>query len=146
MTRLMRSGLLTITVALASANSVVAATTQAPAAKTAPAPPAQPTPGAAPPYEADLLRLSEILGAVHYLRQLCKADEGDVWRDQMEKLLDTETSDETRRSRMVDRFNRGYDSYKSVYLSCTSAATESTRRYLDEGARIAAEITARYGK
>jgi len=116
-----------------------------PAAVVAP-PPAPSAVPAAPPYEADLLRLSEILGAVHYLRQLCKADEGDVWRQQMEKLLETESPDEARRARMVDRFNRGYDSYKSVYLSCTPAATESTQRYLEEGAKIAAEITARYGK
>jgi len=99
-----------------------------------------------PPYENDLLRLSEILGAVHYLRQLCQSDEGNVWREQMEKLLETEAPDEARRARMVDRFNRGYDSYKSVYLSCTPAATEASQRYLEEGAKIAAEITARYGK
>jgi uncharacterized protein (TIGR02301 family) len=99
-----------------------------------------------PPYEDQLLRLSEILGAVHYLRHLCKNDEGDVWRVQMEKLIETEAPDESRRARMVDRFNRGYESYRSVYLSCTLAASESSERYLQEGAKIAAEITARYGK
>ncbi len=110
--------------------------------------PPAPSPAAAPApaYEADLLRLSEILGAMHYLRGLCGANEGDQWRDQMEKLLDTEQPDDARRTRMVDRFNRGYDSYKSVYLSCTPAATEASDRYLDEGAKIAAEITARYGR
>ncbi len=125
--------------------ALAAAAAPAPAAKP-PAEPPPPSAAAAPPYEADLLRLSEILGAVHYLSQLCSANEGEVWRDQMTKLLDTETPDEGRRARMVTRFNHGYDSFKSVYLSCTPAATESTRRYLDEGARIAAEITARYGR
>jgi uncharacterized protein (TIGR02301 family) len=99
-----------------------------------------------PPYEDQLLRLSEILGAVHYLRHLCKNDEGDVWRVQMEKLIETEAPDESRRRRMVDRFNRGYESYRSVYLVCTPAASEASERYLQEGAKIAAEITARYGK
>jgi uncharacterized protein (TIGR02301 family) len=99
-----------------------------------------------PPYEDQLLRLSEILGAVHYLRHLCKNDEGDVWRVQMEKLIETEAPDESRRGRMVDRFNRGYESYRSVYLVCTPAASEASERYLQEGAKIAAEITARYGK
>jgi uncharacterized protein (TIGR02301 family) len=115
------------------------------AAQKVPPPPA-PAVAPAPPYEADLLRLSEILGAMHYLRGLCGAAEGNQWRDQMEKLLDTEQPDDVRRARMVDRFNRGYDSYKSVYLSCTPAATEASDRYLDEGAKIAAEITARYGR
>lgn len=106
------------------------------------------TPQAAPPppYEDELLRLSEILGAVHYLRHLCKNDDGDVWRTQMEKLIESETPDEGRRARMIDRFNRGYESYRSVYLTCTPAAGEASERYLQEGAKIAGEITARYGK
>ncbi len=109
-------------------------------------PPPAPAAIEAPPYEDDLLRLSEILGAMHYLRELCGAQESDQWRDQMEKLLDTEQPDDAARARMVDRFNRGYDSYKSVYLSCTPAASEASDRYLDEGAKIAAEMTARYGR
>ena len=99
-----------------------------------------------PPYEESLLRLAEILGAIHYLRPLCKSEEGNQWREQMEALLATEQPDDLRRARMVDRFNRGYESYKSVYLSCTPAAALATERYLEEGAKIAAEITARYGK
>jgi uncharacterized protein (TIGR02301 family) len=99
-----------------------------------------------PPYEDQLLRLSEILGAVHYLRQLCLADEKDTWRQQMELLLEAEQPDDQRRRRMVDRFNRGYEGFRSVYRTCTAAATESANRYLQEGARISAEITARYGR
>jgi uncharacterized protein (TIGR02301 family) len=131
--------MLAVQPALAATTTVAA--TKAPAA--APPPPAA---AEAPPYEAELLRLSEILGAMHYLRQLCGANEGEQWREEMEKLLDTEQPDDARRSRMIDRFNRGYDSYKSVYLSCTPAATEASDRYLDEGAKIAAAITARYGR
>jgi uncharacterized protein (TIGR02301 family) len=124
---------------LATQPALAATVTKAP-------PPSPPAAAEAPPYEAELLRLSEILGAMHYLRQLCGANEGNQWRDEMEKLLDTEQPDDARRARMIDRFNRGYDSYKSVYLSCTPAATEASDRYLDEGAKIAAEITARYGR
>jgi uncharacterized protein (TIGR02301 family) len=124
---------------------LIAQSAQAATVTKAPPPPAPPA-AEAPPYEAELLRLSEILGAMHYLRQLCGANEGHQWRDEMEKLLDTEQPDDGRRARMIDRFNRGYDSYKSVYLSCTPAATEASDRYLDEGAKIAAEITARYGR
>ena len=32
------------------------------------------------PYDDKLLRLSEILGAIHYLRELCGAREGQTWR------------------------------------------------------------------
>ena len=121
---------------MAAQAAILSAQTTAPAPEIAPP----------PPYEDQLLRLSEILGAVHYLRHLCKSDDGDVWGVQMEKLIETEAPDESRRARMVDRFNRGYESYRSVYLACTPAASEASERYLQEGAKIAAEITARYGK
>ena len=123
-----------------------AATNQAPPATTAPVAPPAPTAAAPPPYEDQLLRLSEILGAVHYLRQLCKAEDGEVWREQMQKLIDAEQPDQERRARMVDRFNHGYDTFRSVYLTCTAAAIEATQRYLDEGAKITTDITARYGR
>jgi uncharacterized protein (TIGR02301 family) len=99
-----------------------------------------------PPYEDQLLRLSEILGAIHYLRHLCAYDEKDVWRQQMAAILDAEQPEETRRARLVDRFNRGHEGFRAVYRTCTPAATESADRYIEEGARIAADITARYGK
>jgi uncharacterized protein (TIGR02301 family) len=98
-----------------------------------------------PPYEGQLLRLSEILGAVYYLRQLCDSDEGSLWRDQMQALIDTEHPNPIRRARFVDRFNRGYESYRSVYRSCTTAAATAIDRYMDEGVKIARDITARYG-
>lgn len=108
--------------------------------------PATPQPVPPPPYEDQLLRLSEILGAVHYLRQICGADDSMVWRDEMQKLLDAEHPDAERHARMVDRFNHGYDSFRSVYLTCTPAAAAATQRYLDEGAKITTDVNARYGR
>ena len=103
-------------------------------------------PGGPPPFDAQLLRLSEILGALHYLRQLCGSGEGSLWRDQMQGLLDSEQPDAERRARFVDRFNRGYEGFRAVYRTCTSAATEAIDRYMGEGARIARDVIARYGK
>lgn len=118
--------------------------TEAPAQ--APAEPAAPQQDLRePPYEGQLLRLSEILGSVSYLRQLCDSDEGSLWRDQMQALIDTEKPNPIRRARFVDRFNRGYESYRSVYRSCTVAAATAIDRFMDEGVKIARDITARYG-
>ena len=100
----------------------------------------------APPYDAGLLRLSEILGGLHYLRDLCGSDEGTRWRDQMQALINAEAPEGERRARFIDRFNRGYESFRTVYLTCTPAAREATDRYLDEGRRISRDIAARYGK
>lgn len=97
------------------------------------------------PYEAEMLRLSEIMGALHYLRQLCDRGQTSAWRDEMQALLDAEQPDIQERARMVDRFNLGYESYRSVYRDCTPAAELAVRRYLDEGAKLAADIGLHYG-
>ncbi len=126
-----------VTIAAALALAIATAALTARAADGPPPPPA---------YQADLLRLSEILGAVQFLRELCGAHEGALWRDQMQALIDTEQPDAETRARLIDRFNRGYESYRSVYRVCTDSARLTVERYLQEGAAIAAEVTARYGK
>ena len=50
------------------------------------------------PYDNKLMRLAEILGAVHYLRELCGAQEGQVWRDQMKEILRNEGTTAVRRA------------------------------------------------
>jgi uncharacterized protein (TIGR02301 family) len=100
--------------------------------------------GGPAPFDADLMRLAEILGALHYLQPLCGANEGNKWRDQMSALLDAEAQSGDRRNRLVANFNNGYRSFQRTYHSCTPAANVVVRRYLDEGAKISREITARY--
>ncbi len=95
-------------------------------------------------FEADLQRLSEILGALHHLRGVCGANEGQKWRSEMQALLDAEANTPARRNKLVASFNRGYRGFQQTYRACTPAADAAIRRYLDEGARIAREITARY--
>ena len=101
-------------------------------------------PQSAAPFDGDLQRLSEILGALHYLRSLCGSNEGQKWREQMEALVEAEAPSGERRQRMVASFNRGYRGFQQTYRSCTPAADIAIRRYFDEGARIARDITARY--
>jgi uncharacterized protein (TIGR02301 family) len=101
-----------------------------------PAPPA--------PYQNELERLAEILGALHHLRSICGANEGQTWRNEMQALIEAETPTGDRRNRLVASFNRGYRGFQQSYHTCTRAADLAIRRYLDEGARIARDITARY--
>jgi uncharacterized protein (TIGR02301 family) len=98
----------------------------------------------AAPFDNDLARLSEILGALHYLRALCGSNEGQKWRNEMQALVDAEAPSGPRRARIVDSFNRGYRGFQQTYRTCTPAAEFAVRRYLDEGSKIAREITARY--
>lgn len=109
-----------------------------------PAPAAPSIQGGPAPFDADLMRLAEILGALQYLRALCGANEGQKWRDEMQALLEAEAPTPDRRNRMVANFNRGYRSFQQAYRTCTPAANVAVRRYLDEGAKISREITARY--
>jgi uncharacterized protein (TIGR02301 family) len=108
-----------------------------------PSAPARAQTGAAP-FDGDLQRLSEILGALHYLRGLCGAKEGAKWRNEMQALIEAETSAGERRARIVASFNRGYRSFQQTYRTCTPAADFAIRRYLEEGSKISREITARY--
>jgi len=105
--------------------------------------PARTQPATAP-YDADLRRLSEILGALHFLRGICGSNEGQKWRNEAQALIDAEAPSGDRHERMVASFNRGYRAFQQSYRTCTPAADFAIRRYLEEGAKIAREITARY--
>jgi uncharacterized protein (TIGR02301 family) len=111
---------------------------------TPPAPPVAAAPEQAAPYDHDLQRLSEILGALHFLRGLCGAQEGQKWRDEAQALVDAEAPTGERHDQMVASFNRGYRGFQQSYRTCTPAAGVVIRRYLQEGATIARDITARY--
>jgi uncharacterized protein (TIGR02301 family) len=98
------------------------------------------------PYDDRLARLSEIIGAVHYLRNLCSVKGEPEWRQSLQALLDAETQTEPkRRARLTAAYNRGYRSFASVYTSCTAAAVRAEENYRNEGATLATEITARFG-
>jgi uncharacterized protein (TIGR02301 family) len=96
------------------------------------------------PFEARLMRLAEVLGSLHYLRNLC-GERGSHWREQMEKLLEAEKPDEARRAKFIANFNRGYRSFDEIYVNCTSSAVEAIDRYMKEGEALSREIAGRYG-
>ncbi len=89
------------------------------------------------PYDERLMRLSEILGAVHYLRELCGSTDGQAWRDRMKELMDAEGSTALRRAKLTRSFNNGYRSYSRTYNSCTPSALTAINRFLAEGVEIA---------
>ena len=99
---------------------------------------------AAAPFDGDLARLAEILGTLHYLRGICGSNEGAKWRNEMQALIDAEAPSGERRERLTASFNRGYRGFQQSYRTCTPAADVAIRRYLEEGSKIARDITARY--
>jgi uncharacterized protein (TIGR02301 family) len=90
----------------------------------------------AKPYDDQLMRLAEILGAVHYLRELCSANDGQLWRDHMQTLINAETPSVQRKARIARSFNQGYRSYSRTYTTCTPSAQTAISRFMNEGAEI----------
>jgi uncharacterized protein (TIGR02301 family) len=88
------------------------------------------------PYDDKLMRIAEILGAVHYLRELCSANEGQYWRDRMRDLMEAEGSSALRRARLTRSFNQGYRSYSRTYNTCSPSAQTAITRFLAEGTQL----------
>lgn len=105
--------------------------------------PAEPPP---PIYEDQLLRLSEILGALSFLRGLCGEPDAAAWREEMSALLAAEQPGPQRRSRLIGRFNHGYETFNAVYRSCTPSANLAITRYLAEGQTLSADVRSRYSQ
>lgn len=97
-----------------------------------------------PPYESQLLRLSEIIGALHYLRTICPGPDTGQWRREMQAFLDVEAQAPERREQLTLSFNRGYHGFERSHRTCTAAAQLAVRRYVDEGRRIIADVTSRF--
>jgi uncharacterized protein (TIGR02301 family) len=138
---------------LAGAIALCPAAAQPGERKTSRAAPAPPTPAAPapaepvppPPYEPQLLRLAELLGALHQLRTVCGASDAVVWRDRMAALIEAEAPPPERRDRLAGAFNASFRTWARSYRTCTPAAEVATRRFLAEASKIANDVKVRYG-
>lgn len=97
-----------------------------------------------PPYHAKLLRLSEVLGSVHFLRNLC-GETGASWRNSMADLMDSEKPTAARKAQLTASFNHGYRAFDGVYVRCTGSAISALDGYMKEGTALSQEIASRYG-
>ena len=98
------------------------------------------------PYDKRLMRLSEVLGSLHFLRALCGGEDGTRWRDAMGEIIKAEKPDDERRAVMISRFNRGYSTFRRSYTACTPSAVRAANRYRLEGVRLTAQIVSRYAR
>ncbi len=111
----------------------------------APSPPATPAPPPdAKPYDPQLMRLAEILGALTYLRGLCGEKDSGEWRDRMRALLDAEGTPALRKDRLAGAFNAGLQGYELSYRTCTGNARAVIARFLAEGSRLAQDVENRF--
>jgi uncharacterized protein (TIGR02301 family) len=128
---------------LALLGSPLPALAASPAATQAPPPAPAPSPGQ--PYDPQLLRLSEILGALSYLSSICDPTHKDPYRAQMQGLIDAEASASPRRDEYAGAYNRGYRGISAAYTRCTDNARLLIGRYRDEGVAITRQVRSQYG-
>ncbi len=88
------------------------------------------------PYDTQLFRLAEIMGTLHYLRELCGANEGQVWREHMREMAASEGTTALRRAKLVESFNRGYRDYSRTYRTCTQPALLAIQRHMEQASAI----------
>jgi uncharacterized protein (TIGR02301 family) len=103
-------------------------------------------PPATAPYEPQLLRLSELMGALHYLRGLCSFPDAPAWRDRANALSEGQGLDEAGKARFAGAFNRGYRTFQETYRTCNDTAGKVIRSYLDESGTIVKDLDSRYGR
>jgi uncharacterized protein (TIGR02301 family) len=106
---------------------------------------AQPAAEPPPPYEPQLLQLSEIMGSLSYLRTLCGGREAQDWRARMAALIEAEGRTPERRERLTGAFNRGFRAYSLTHRTCTEASQEASARLAAEGEILARALAGRYG-
>ena len=107
-----------------------------------PAPAPEPPPA---PYDRDLMRLSEIVGALAFLRELCAAPDAGQWPVRMKALMEAEGVTPGRRDRLAGAYNRGYRGYALTYRVCTPSAKEAAGRFVAEGERLSHALASRFG-
>ncbi|KPQ10600.1 MAG: putative secreted protein [Saliniramus fredricksonii] len=100
-------------------------------------------PSRPPSYEADLMRLAEVMGSLAFLRDLCAAQDASEWPERMQDLLEAEGPE--RAERLAGAYNRGYAAFALTYRRCTPAAEIAIARFLEEGDALAGMIATRYG-
>lgn len=97
------------------------------------------------PYDPELLRLAEILGALTYLDRLCGPNPSGEWRERMQVLMEAEARTKARKERLAGSYNRGFRDYERTYHLCTPNAQVVISRFLAEGGKLAQELVSRYG-
>lgn len=98
-----------------------------------------------PILEDGLSRLAGTLGAVHYLRTLCRPSEGQQWRNKMLDILSSNDIDQSSRNALVGAFNAGYSRQQSAHSRCTAAAANLGNTYARQGAQQARQLAGRLG-
>lgn len=96
-----------------------------------------------PVVDEGLKRLAGTLGAVHYLRVLCKPSEGQVWRLKMLDMLAASDLSQSGKDALIGSFNAAYSRQQRAHPTCTQAAANLGNTYARQGAQEAKRLAGR---
>jgi uncharacterized protein (TIGR02301 family) len=88
-----------------------------------------------------LTALSNIFGALHHVRRVCDPErEGDLWRNQMKRLIELEQPPSDLREEMVGAFNDGYTSAQGRVEYCDNDAEDYAAARAATGREIVSSL------
>ena len=85
------------------------------------------------------------MGALAYLRDLCRDGDGAAFRERESKLIEAEPRPQEEKDQLAGAFNRGFDAYRLSYRVCTSNARAAMSAYLAEAERLARDVATKFG-
>lgn len=96
--------------------------------------------------ERPLLELSEAMGGLAFLTQICSpASNPNPWLIRMEALVNSEGDNSGAREKMTGAYNHGFSDYATTYRQCTDAARAARKVLTRDAARLARDLERRFG-
>ncbi len=98
------------------------------------------------PVRADALddgltRLSQILGTIHHLRDICGANDGSLWRNKMIDMINAAKLDPDKRQALITHFNDAYYDARTGFPRCSDEAAKRANMLFDEAQRLASSLS-----
>lgn len=120
-----------------------ASTTVRPPAAPDPSAPKPPVPAA---LEKPLLELSEAMGSLAFLADLCSPlQQPNAWQGRMERLVSSDGEALGNKEKLMGSYNQGYVAFSTTYRQCTDAAQAAQTLLIKDAARIARDLERRFG-
>lgn len=87
-----------------------------------------------------LMRMADILGALHHLRAVCNKGEGNLWRERMFDILRSDGVDNVLQAQLTERFNAGNEKARLEAPQCTVNAIKKSDVLVREGELLARDL------
>lgn len=88
-----------------------------------------------------LTRLSEILGTIHHLRDICGANDGPLWRNKMIDMINAAKLEPEKRQQMISHFNDAYYDARTGFPKCSGEAAKQANLLFDEAETLATQLS-----